>query len=54
VREEIKAVRWLVVRLAPLYLDRIRDLPEEGFGRYQRDIRDGLLPELPKRAGAEP
>ena len=31
----------------------IRDLPEEVLGRRQHDIRDGLPPELPKRAGVE-
>src|SRR5260221_8442922 len=49
----ICAAHRVMVRLAPLCLYHIRDPPEEGFGRRQRDIHDGLPPKLPKRADAE-
>src|SRR5579863_4675435 len=42
------------VRVASLRLYRIRDPSEEVFSRRQRNSRVYLLPELPKRADAEP
>jgi len=49
-----RAIRLLVFCLARLCMYRIKDPPEEAFRHHQCGIRDRLLPELPKRAGAEP